>query len=78
MSSTARLVNVEAGPSEVFGGSRQGVVSVHVLGLANTTATCSCGWSGHRRILKAAAEQDAWAHSMQDGCMVSSPLVFAR
>ena len=78
MSSTARLMNVEAAPGDLVDGSRQGVVSVHVLGLVNTTATCSCGWSGHRRILKAAAEQDAWAHSIQDGCMVSSPLVFAR
>ncbi|MBJ7339179.1 hypothetical protein [Mycolicibacterium sp.] len=58
-------------------GSDQGVVSVHRLGLGNTTAWCSCGWAGHRRLLSAAAEQDAWAHSMQDGCMVSFPLVLS-
>ena len=55
--------------------SDRGVVSVYPLGLANTTARCSCGWVGGRRLLKAAAEQDAWAHSVRDGCDVSSPLV---
>lgn len=54
---------------------RAGVVSVHVLGLGNTAARCSCGWAGRRRLLKAAAEQDAWTHSMHDRCDVSSPLV---
>ncbi|WP_140692379.1 hypothetical protein [Mycolicibacterium hodleri] len=78
MSSTARLVNAQAPPIGSVGESRQGVVSVHLLGLVDKTARCSCGWAGRRRILRAAAEQDAWAHSMQDGCMVSSPLVFAR
>ena len=52
-----------------------GVVSVHYLGFAQSTAACSCGWIGRRRHLKAAAEQDAWAHSMHDRCSVSSPLV---
>ena len=52
-----------------------GVVSVHRLGPFDTTARCSCGWSGRRRLIKAAAEQDAWTHAMQDRCEVSSPLV---
>jgi hypothetical protein len=52
-----------------------GVASVHNLGFAHSTAACSCGWTGRRRYLKAAAEQDAWAHCMHDRCTVSSPLV---
>lgn len=78
MSATALLVNARKAPQSVsVGGSEQGVVSVHLLGLFSTTARCSCGWAGRRRFLKAAAEQDAWVHSMQDRCAVSSPLVLA-
>ena len=54
-----------------------GVVSVHNLGFGHSTAACSCGWAGRRRRLKAAAAQDAWAHSMHDRCSVSSPLMIA-
>jgi hypothetical protein len=54
---------------------RHGVVSVHDLGFAHSIAACSCGWAGRRRYLKAAAEQDAWTHSMHDHCTVSTPLV---
>jgi hypothetical protein len=54
-----------------------GVVSVHALGFGNTTAWCSCGWAGRRRLLKAMALQDAWTHSMQERCDVSHPLVLA-
>lgn len=53
----------------------QGMVYVHYRGFGNSTAGCSCGWIGRRRRLKAAAEQDAWAHSVQEGCGVSVPLV---
>ena len=52
-----------------------GVVSVHHFGIGRSTAVCSCGWSGSRRRLMAAAEQDAWVHSMHEHCVVSSPLV---
>ncbi|MEU0498837.1 hypothetical protein [Mycobacterium sp. NPDC006124] len=54
-----------------------GVASVHRPGRLDSTATCSCGWSGRRRLLTAAAEQDAWAHAMRDGCEVSCPLVLS-
>jgi len=54
-----------------------GVASVRRLGPLNATAACSCGWSGRRRRLTAAAEQDAWAHAMQDSCEVSCPLVLS-
>jgi hypothetical protein len=78
MAATAILVEVAtAPPADSVDGSRHGVVSVHLLGLGNTTARCSCGWVGRRRLLKAAAEQDAWTHSMHDRCDVSSPLVLA-
>jgi hypothetical protein len=52
-----------------------GVVAVHDYGLARSTAVCSCGWTGKRRFLKAAAEQDAWLHSAHEKCTVSVPLV---
>lgn len=76
MTAAAVLVHTRNAPtSDSVDGAEQGVVSVHLLGLFDTTARCSCGWAGGRRYLKAAAEQDAWAHSMQDRCRVSSPLV---
>ena len=52
-----------------------GVVSVHRFGVGRSHAACSCGWLGVRRRLVAAAEQDAWLHSMRERCAVSSPLV---
>ncbi len=52
-----------------------GVVAVHAYGFAHSTAVCTCGWAGRRRYLKAAAEQDAWMHSIHDSCVVSVPLV---
>ncbi|WP_353323866.1 hypothetical protein [Mycobacterium sp.] len=50
-------------------------MAVHEYGFAHCTATCTCGWSGRRRYLKAAAEQDAWMHSIHEKCVVSVPLV---
>ena len=54
----------------------QGVAYVYRRGFGDSTAGCSCGWTGTRRHLKAAAEQDAWSHCAQHGCGVSVPLVF--
>jgi hypothetical protein len=71
--STAFVMN--NGDSGVSGRVPAGVVSVHVLGFANAVPACSCGWAGRRRYLKAAAEQDAWAHAIRDRCSVSSPLL---
>jgi len=51
------------------------MVAVHNYGLAHSAAVCSCGWTGRRRYLKAAAEQDAWMHSIHENCTVSVPLV---
>jgi hypothetical protein len=53
----------------------QGVVAVHNYGFWHSTAACSCGWTGRRRYLKAAAEQDAWMHSMHEKCDIAVPLV---
>ncbi len=53
----------------------QGVVAVHNYGFGHSTAACSCGWTGRRRYLKAAAEQDAWMHSMHEKCAIAVPLV---
>ncbi|CAM3831371.1 hypothetical protein H7J08_27955 [Mycobacterium frederiksbergense] len=52
-----------------------GTVYVFNRGFGHSTATCSCGWAGQRRRLKAAAEQDAWSHCARGGCAVSVPLV---
>ncbi len=52
-----------------------GVVAVHDYGFARSSAVCTCGWTGRRRYLKAAAKQDAWMHSIHDSCVVSVPLV---
>jgi hypothetical protein len=52
-----------------------GVVAVHNYGFGHSKATCSCGWTGRRRYLKAAAEQDAWMHSMHQKCAIAVPLV---
>jgi hypothetical protein len=68
---------LEVGESGLADQVPHGVVSVHTLGIAHSAAACSCGWMARRRFLRAAAEQDAWAHAMQDRCAVSSPLVIA-
>jgi hypothetical protein len=52
-----------------------GVVAVRDYGFAHRAAVCTCGWTGRRRYLKAAAEQDAWMHSIHEKCVVSVPLV---
>jgi hypothetical protein len=52
-----------------------GLVAVHNYGFGHSVATCSCGWTGRRRYLKAAAKQDAWLHSMHEKCDISIPLV---
>jgi hypothetical protein len=56
-------------------GLPQGVVAVHNYGFGHSIAACSCGWTGRRRMLKAAAEQDAWVHSIHHKCEISVPLV---
>jgi hypothetical protein len=52
-----------------------GVVYVLAYGVAHYAATCSCGWTGRRRFLKAAANLDAWEHSIHEKSDVSVPLV---
>ena len=54
----------------------RGQASVFRRGVGHSTASCSCGWSGARRTLKALAAQDAWTHCIRQGCDVSVPLVF--
>jgi hypothetical protein len=51
-----------------------GVVAVLDYGFAHFAASCSCGWTGRRRYLKAAANMDAWDHSIHEKCDVSVPL----
>ena len=62
----------DASRADVF---LHGTVAVHDYGFTRCTAVCTCGWTGRRRYLKAAAEQDAWMHSIHQACAVSVPLV---
>jgi len=55
--------------------SEFGAVAVYRLRIGNYVAECSCGWSAPRRLLKAAACQDAWAHAAQRGCQLRHPLM---
>lgn len=66
---------VEAGDFPEPAAVTLGVVAVRDYGFAHSAAACTCGWTGRRRYLKAAAEQDAWLHSIHDSCAVSVPLV---
>jgi hypothetical protein len=52
-----------------------GIVAVYRIRTGNSYAVCSCGWSGSRRLLKAAACQDAWAHAAQNRCEDHYPMV---
>jgi hypothetical protein len=49
--------------------------AVYRLRIGSYVAECSCGWSAPRRLLKAAACQDAWAHTAQHGCQLRHPLI---
>jgi hypothetical protein len=49
--------------------------AVYRLRTGSHVAQCSCGWSAPRRLLKAAACQDAWAHAAQSGCQLRHPLI---
>jgi hypothetical protein len=75
MSVTASIDAVDVGDSPRPHVLNHGVVAVLNYGLGHSTAACSCGWVGRRRYLKAAAEQDAWMHSMHEKCDIAVPLV---
>jgi hypothetical protein len=75
MSVTAPIDTTEAGDFPRLDVLEHGVVAVHNYGFGHSTAACSCGWVGRRRYLKAAAEQDAWLHSMHEKCQIAVPLV---
>lgn len=75
MSVAAPIDVIDVGDLPRPGVLSQGVVAVHNYGFGHSNATCSCGWAGRRRYLKAAAEQDAWVHSMHEKCEIAVPLV---
>jgi|GEM_PF-5498638 len=52
-----------------------GVVTVFECGFAHAAAVCSCGWTGRRRYRLAAANLDAWEHSIRERCVIAEPLV---
>jgi hypothetical protein len=49
--------------------------AVYRLYIGSYVAECSCGWFSPRRLLKAAACQNAWAHAAQSGCRLRVPLM---
>jgi hypothetical protein len=75
MSIAAPIDLVHIGDTPRPGAAGHGVVAVHNFGFGHSAAACSCGWTGRRRYLKAAAEQDAWVHSMHEKCAIAVPLV---
>jgi hypothetical protein len=50
-------------------------VAVYRLRIGSYVAQCWCGWLAPRRLLKAAACQDAWVHAAQSGCHLRHPLM---
>jgi hypothetical protein len=66
MSLTAPIDAIDAGDFPRPDVLEQRVVAVHDYGFGHSMAACSCGWAGRRRYLKAAAQQDAWLHSMHE------------
>ena len=75
MSVTAPIEVIDAGDFARPDILSQGVVAVRNYGFGHSIAACSCGWTGRRRYLLAAAEQDAWVHSMHEKCAIAFPLV---
>jgi hypothetical protein len=43
-----------------------GTVAIIEYGFAHHTAICSCGWTGRRRFVRAAANLDAWGHCARE------------
>jgi hypothetical protein len=72
MSLTAPIDAIDAGDFPRPDVLEQRVVAVHDYGFGHLMAACSCGWAGRRRYLKAAAQQDAWLHSMHEKCALHS------
>jgi hypothetical protein len=52
-----------------------GVSAVLHYGFAHFAATCSCGWAGRRRYLKAAAQVDALQHAAHENGDAAVPFV---
>ena len=75
MSLTAPIDAIDAGDFPRPDVLEQRVVAVHDYGFGHLMAACSCGWAGRRRYLKAAAQQDAWLHSMHEKCAIAFPLM---
>ena len=75
MSIAAPIDALDAGVLPRLDALEHGLVAVHNYGFAHLAAACSGGWTGGRRYLKAAAEQDAWVHAMHEKCDISVPLV---
>ncbi len=66
---------VEEAPTGAAVVRSRGVVAVHRYRWGRSVAACSCGWSAGHRVLRAAAEQDAWTHAAARRCSPGVPLV---
>ena len=75
MSVAAPIDVIDVGDFPRPGIPLHGVVAVRNYGFGHSTAGCSCGWTGRRRYLMAAAQQDAWVHSIHEKCEIAVPLV---
>ncbi|WP_101946874.1 hypothetical protein [Mycobacterium sp. 3519A] len=75
MSIAAPIDAIDIGDPPRADAVEHGVVAVRNYGFGRSEAACSCGWAGRRRYLKAAAEQDAWMHSVHQRCDIAVPLV---
>jgi hypothetical protein len=70
--SVAEIIDAAAADA---GDLTAGTARVTTFGFGHCAASCTCGWGGKRRHLKAAAEQDAWMHSIHGHCVVAVRLV---
>jgi hypothetical protein len=64
MSLAAPIDEMDAGDRPRPDVPEHGLVAVHNYGFGHSAATCTCGWTGRLRYLKAAAELDAWVHRL--------------
>jgi hypothetical protein len=66
-------IDLRPTPTSVGDGPKDCVVTV-----AHRTATCTCTWSGRRRVALFLARHDAWMHAASNGCQPGVPFVTAR
>jgi hypothetical protein len=61
--------------SALLVGEVSGVKPDGVARVVGKTATCTCGWTGRRRLALSLARHDAWMHAAMNGCQPGVPFV---